>query len=415
MLSQKRIAKSIVKTIFNFVPLRAKSLIAGIRGDYPRVLRNEIKVIKRVLGSTSWNSSYSIKGKHIELEKEFAEYIGSKYAISVSGGGVGIQMLIRALGIGPQGEVLIQADTCAAVPQAILNSQTVPIFVDADVESFQFSQQDLASRITDKTKMILATHMWGNPENLKEVQRTVSNKDIFIVEDACLALGGKIEDKFMGSLATAGIFSFGSTKPVQAGEGGMLVTNDEELARELRAMREWGDRQIEFGIRDVKTLSWNGRMPEVIAALALEQLKSYPARLAKIQERIFKFRDIVSGISDFTIVPTREQGDLAYTQLSIKLSPECRYTKKEFLELCSDEQIQAFHANFEPLTELTLFQNGNWQKWIRDIDSSRTFSPEEFPGSYEIYQKTGIGLTRRNFESNRNFVKLLKFINRNFA
>jgi dTDP-4-amino-4,6-dideoxygalactose transaminase len=415
MLSQKRVARSVAKAIYNFVPLRMKSLIAGIKGDYPRVLRNEIKAIKRVLGGTSWNSSYSIKGKHIELEKEFAEYIGSKYAISVSGGGVGLQMLIRALGLGPQEEVLIQADTCAAVPQAILNSQTVPIIVDADVDSFQFSQQDLASRISDKTKIILATHMWGNPENLKAIQRTVSNKEIFIVEDACLALGGKIEDKFMGSLSTAGIFSFGSTKPVQAGEGGMLVTNDEELARELKAMREWGDRQTEFGIRDVKTLSWNGRMPEVIAALALEQLKSYPARLEKIQERVNKFRNFVSEISDFTIVPTREQGDLSYTQLSLKLSPECRYTKKEFLQLCSDEQIHAFHANFEPLTELTLFQNGNWQKWIREIDSSRTFSPEEFPGSYEVYKKTGIGLTRRNFESNRNYVKLLKFVNRNFA
>ncbi len=359
--------------------------------------------------------SYSIFAKHVELEKEFADYIGKEHAVAVGSGGVGIQMLIRALGIESDGEVIIQADTCSAVPQAILNAHAIPVLTDVNTDTFQLSLSDLETNITEKTKMVLATHMWGNPEDIKSISKIVSGKDIYVIEDACLALGGKLDGKFLGTISTAGVFSFGSTKPVQAGEGGMLITDDGDLARELRAMRGWGDRQTEFGTRDVSALSWNGRMPEVIASIALEQLKAYPYRLKKIQERVNRFRKFVADIRDFTIVTTEDHRELSFTQLSLKLTLDSRYTKKDFLNLCLQEQIPVFHANFEPLTELTLFQNDNWLKWTKDGDPSRVVTPNNFPGAYEVYSNSGVGLTRRNFESERNLLNLMKFINRNFT
>lgn len=406
--------KSLMKRIYSWLPLRIKSLIAKWLGLYPRVTNREVKEIKNVLGTTSWNMSYSVIGKHVELENAFADYIGSEYAVAVGSGGVGIQMLIRALGLNSQSEVIIQADTCSAVPQAILNAQATPIFSDVNRDTFQLCQDDLVRKVGKNTKMILATHMWGNPEDLDSLAALTKENEIIVVEDACLAIGSQYENKYLGSISTAGVFSFGSTKPLQAGEGGMLVTNNKDIAKELRSMRNWGDRETEFGQRDVRTLSWNGRMPEVIAAIALEQLRGYPDRLIRIQERVSKFRELVKEVPDFQITPTLNQQKLAYTQLALKLSPVSRYTKQEFFALASAESIPVFHANFEPLTELSLFRNGDWINWTNSKNKALISNPGDFPGAYDVYQNLGVGLARLNFESNRNYSHLAKFISKHF-
>lgn len=406
--------KVTLKRLYSWLPLSTKSLIARKRGLYPRVVQKELKEVKKILGSTSWNMSYSINGKHSELEKFFANYIGSEFAVAVGSGGVGLQMLTRSLGLGVNSEVVMQVDTCAAVPQAILNAQAIPVFVDTNTTTFQFSLEGVKNSITKNTRLILATHMWGNPEDLDSIKKLADDKDVFVVEDACLALGSRFEHQYLGSLSKAGVFSFGSTKPLQAGEGGMLVTNDKELARELRSMRSWGDRETEYGIRDVRTLSWNGRMPEVIAAIALEQLRGYPERLERIQARVSKFRDLVRDVPDFKIVPTLNQEDLAYTQVALKLTSLSRYTKQEIFKLTSESKIPVFHANFEPITELSLFRSGDWLNWIKNKHYEKNPTSSDFPGAYEVYQKFGIGLTRTNFESDRNFKLLCKFINNYF-
>ena len=407
--------KALLRKIHSTLPVKIKSYIANFLGLYPRTVGNEVKAVKKVLGATSWNMSYSITGKHIQLEREFANYIGAENAIAVGSGGVGLQMITRALGLDSQSEVIMQVDTCSAVPQAILNAHTIPVMADVNIENFQFSLDSVASNITKNTKMIVATHMWGNPENLKGINTLTKNKNIHVIEDACLALGGKIDGKFLGSISLAGVFSFGSTKPVQAGEGGMIVTNNDDLAKELRSLRGWGDRETEYGVRDVSTLSWNGRMPEVIAAIALEQLKGYPRRLAGIQDRVLRFRKLVAQLPDFKIVPQEEEQDLSYTQLSIKITPNSRYSKRQFFQICSNHRVGVFHANFEPLTELTLFRSGNWQKWINSKHKLQDISPSDFRGAYEIYNDVGLGFTRSNFESERNYRNLEKFIGKNFS
>ena len=230
----------------------------------------------------------------------------------------------------------------------------------------------------------------------------------------CRSQGDFLDASDASQIHQAGVFSFGSTKPVQAGEGGILVTNDKDLARELRALRSWGDRETEYGKRDVRTLSWNGRMPEVVAAIALEQLRGYPNRLENIQKRVSKFRGLVREIPDFQIAPTLNQVDLAYTQLALRISPNSRLTKQEIFALASAESIPVFHANFEPLTELSLFRSGDWMKWTSHKSEVKNSVPTDFPGAYDVYQNLGIGLARKNFESDRNFRHLCKFVNTHF-
>lgn len=399
---------SLKRRIFNVLPLFIKTRINRHLGLYPLIANKEVHTIKKVLGSTNWNSSYSTIGIHTELEKKVANYVGTEYAVSVGSGGVGIQMLMRAIGVNPNQEVLIQADTCAAVPQALLNSQTIPKLVDSNTLDFQLDEADLKSKITERTKVILVTHMWGNPENLEMIKKATTTKNLEVIEDACLALGSKVNNVMLGSSSLAGVYSFGSTKPVQAGEGGIIVTNDEFLARELRSLRNWGDRETEFGSRDVVSLSWNGRMSEITAAVVLEQLKGYPERLKVIQSNVAKFKEYIQDNSVFSVVS--KDPELAFTQLSLSLNEKSHLTKKELIKYLQSEGIPVFNANFEPLTELTLFKNGNWKKWVNSSEQIEDFEKNDYPGAYRIFDSLGIGLQRSNFASTRNINKLIKTI-----
>jgi dTDP-4-amino-4,6-dideoxygalactose transaminase len=385
-----------------------KTKVNRYLGLYPQTVNKEVSTIKKVLGSTNWNTSYSKLGLHTELERKIANYVGTEYAVAVGSGGVGIQMLMRSLGMNSDHEVIIQADTCAAVPQALLNAQCIPKLVDSNIHNFQIDESSLAAQINNRTKIVLATHMWGNPEDLEMIHRVTSSKNIEIIEDACLALGSKVNNTMLGSDSLAGVYSFGSTKPVQAGEGGIIVTNNESLARELRSLRNWGDRETEFGTRDVVSLSWNGRMSEITAAVILEQLKGYPTRLETIQNYVCKFKEYARNNKVFSFV--NNENDLAFTQLSLLISQDSKLTKMELLEYFQKEGIPTFHANFEPLTELTLFNSGDWKKWINSVESIDDMKKDDYPGAYKIYNTIGIGLQRSNFASKRNFTKLIKAV-----
>jgi dTDP-4-amino-4,6-dideoxygalactose transaminase len=408
MIQKNKVIRAVLKLAYRELPIKAKSLISKRLGLYPRVVGKEIKQLKQVLGTTAWNMSYSINGKHVELEKAISNFVGTEYAVAVGSGGVGIQMLTRALGLGPQSEVIMQADTCSAAPQAILNAQSIPVFVDVDTDTFQISPDGLKAGITNNTRMVLATHMWGNPENLQNIEAITKGKDIHVIEDACLALGGKSNGAHLGGISLAGVFSFGSTKPLQAGEGGMIVTNDGELARELRSLRGWGDRETEYGKRDVKTLAWNGRMPEVVAAIALEQLRGYPKQLSFVQNRVAEFRRFLLNYPEISVVVSDQEQELAFTQLSLRVERSTKCTKQVITKGLSDHSIPYFHANFEPITELTLFNSGDWLKWVHNAHEQKNYTKSEFPGAYQVFEETGIGLLRTNFSSIRNYQKLLE-------
>jgi dTDP-4-amino-4,6-dideoxygalactose transaminase len=156
----------------------------------------------------------------------------------------------------PGDEVLHQVDTCVANAFAVFAAGGTPIFVDINKDDFMLSMSSVLDQITAHTKVIMPVHMWGNPEKMSQVTDVARKHNLYSLEDACLAFGAELDGRKAGSIADAGVFSFGSLKPIQAGEGGMIVTNDEALARELRTMRNWGDRRIWFARSEDTFLEW---------------------------------------------------------------------------------------------------------------------------------------------------------------
>lgn len=382
-------------------------------GVFPIQLNTEKKLLQKVLTNGNWNMSYGRTPMHIELENEFAKYVGTAEAVAVSGGGTGIQMSLRALGLNHQSEVLMQVDTCSAVPMATLNAQVVPRFFDADSNSFHSSIESINNQLNMNSKAIIATHFWGNSDDVDSLLKICSSNNLHFIEDACLALGTKISGAMAGSFGTVGVFSFGSTKPIQAGEGGMLVTNDKDLARELRSMRHWGERTKDYGYRDVQQLSWNGRMSEFSAAVALGQLRGYPTFLEKIRENVRYFeRFLDNEISDISLNlgNSSRLEDSSFTQSVLTLHNFSQEKKKKLLLHLRNSGITAFHANFEPIPTLSLFKSNDWAKWInqRDLKSDLEMNEIQFKNAYDIYNYKGIGLARSNFQSRFTINRLIK-------
>jgi dTDP-4-amino-4,6-dideoxygalactose transaminase len=398
--------------IRSFLLINLPSSVKKYFGVFPFNLNNESRALSKVLKSGNWNMSYGKSTVHEQLEKEFAEYIGTAEAIAVGGGGLGIQMSLRALGLERDSEVLMQIDTCSAVAMATLNSQTIPRFFDAHRGTFLSDPPSVEAHLSSKTGAIIATHIWGNLDDIESLRRICEERDIYLIEDACLALGTKMSGSKAGSFGKVGIFSFGSTKPIQAGEGGIVVTNDRYLAKELRAMRHWGERTKDFGLRDVSHLSWNGRLSEFSAAVALEQLRGYDELLNKVHLNVHKFQEFLSKeISnvELNLGNSLRLEDSSFTQAVLRLNGFTPKLKENLLSHLSQNGVTAFHANFEPISTLSLFKTGEWTKWMNtpDWNPNSELEKQNFPNAFEIYNRGGIGISRTNFQSKYTFDRLI--------
>lgn len=390
---------------------RIARVVGGTSGPtHPATLRKEIAAVTEVLRSPFWNMNSGANLVHEKLEEEFAAYIGSRYSVAVNTGGMAIQMALRAFGVKPGDEVLHQVDTCVANAFAVFAAGGTPIFVDINKDDFMLSTSSALDQITPHTKVIMPVHMWGNPEKMSWVTDVARKHNLHSLEDACLAFGAEVDGRKAGSIADAGVFSFGSLKPIQAGEGGMIVTNDDALARELRTMRNWGDMTAEYGLRDQKTLSWNGRVSEVVAAVALEQLRGYPVYFQRLQELVAMFVDRLNKIDGIDLaVPPAARSKPAYSQVVVKLDTVALgMSKTELMKRLKEKGIGCWHANFEPINKLAFFRDGFWRDWILRGDVCRVERNynQVFVNSEEVYQNLGMGFSRENFLS-RDRVKFL--------
>jgi dTDP-4-amino-4,6-dideoxygalactose transaminase len=385
----------------------ARRFMGGTFGVYPRVMADEIDAVSKVLRGSQWNMTYGRGLTHERLEAEFAEASGTREAVAVASGGVALQMSLRALGLKPGDEAIHQVDTCAATAMALMNAGVTPVFADISNQSFMLDIADVERRIGAQTKAIVATHMWGNPENMVALRALAQAKKLMLIEDACLGLGAVAGGRPAGGWGDVGVFSFGCVKPIQTGEGGMIVTNDEALARELRALRHWGDRTIEFGVRDATQLAWNGRMSEILAAVAREQLRGYRQHLSDMREAVDEFQRTLGGLPGLSLVLGHATAatDCAFTQVVLRLDERRAGIGKDALmaELTKNG-VTNFHANFELINTLSLFRTGTWREWILRGDVERVARNNDgpFPVAERVFAHDGLGLGKTNFLSAGN-------------
>lgn len=211
--------------------------LIDLKAQYNELAEELNKVTLEVLSSANY-----IMGKNvIEFEKEFAEFVGVKHAISVGNGTDALVISLKAMGIGAGDEVITSTFTFFATAESISAVGATPIFIDADKDTFNIDVTKIEEKITSRTKAIMPVHIFGQAADMDEINKIAKKHNLLVIEDACQAIGGTYKGRNVGSLADLACFSFFPTKNLGcAGDGGMIVTDNDELAIIIRALRTHG-------------------------------------------------------------------------------------------------------------------------------------------------------------------------------
>lgn len=249
----------------------------------PDITAREKEIVMEVLDSHFLSFGPKLK----EFEKKVADFAGTNYAIACNSGTAGLHMLVIALGITDGDEVITTPFSFVSSSNCILFERAKPIFVDIDEGTLNLDVSLIEAKITAKTKAILPVHVFGQPANMDEIRAIARKHKLYIIEDACEAIGAKWNNENVGTMSDGGVFAFYPNKQITTGEGGVVVTNHEEIAKICYSLRNQGrgtDRQWMHHVR----LGYNYRMNDLSAALGIAQLE----RIEEIIERRQRVADL---------------------------------------------------------------------------------------------------------------------------
>ncbi len=230
-----------------------------IKGEVEKELNEVFKSGQFILGS-----------KVKELEEKIASFCGRRYGVGVASGTDALILSLEALGIKQGDEVITTPYTFIATAEAISRVGATPVFVDIDPKTYNLDPQLIKERITERTKAIIPVHIFGYPAEMDKILEISKKYRLKVIEDACQAIGAEYKGKPIGSFGDASCFSFFPSKNLGgAGDGGMILTNDAELAQKLRMLRHHGSEKKYYH----KILGFNSRLDEIQAAILLVKFK----------------------------------------------------------------------------------------------------------------------------------------------
>jgi len=209
-----------------------------------------------------------------EFEKEFASYVGTKFATVTSNGTTALSTALDAMGINPGDEVITSPFTFIASANSIAMVGAVPIFVDIDPDTYNIDPNLIEAAITEKTKAIMPVHIFGLASDMRHIMEISDKHNLMVIEDACQAHGAEIDGKIVGSIGHTAAFSFYATKNMMTGEGGMITTNDEEIMDRALMIKNHG--RGKGGGYSHFQIGYNSRMMDIVSALGRVQLKRLP-------------------------------------------------------------------------------------------------------------------------------------------
>jgi dTDP-4-amino-4,6-dideoxygalactose transaminase len=254
------------------------------------------KAVLEVLDS-GW---YILHERVHEFEKKFAEFCGVKNAVCVASGTAAIFLSLRALNIKRGDEVIIPSFSFIATATPILEVGAKPVFVDIDARTYTIDPRKIRKAVTKRTKAIMPVHLYGHPADMDPILDIAKENDLCIVEDACQAHGAKYKGRRTGGIGHVGCFSFYPSKNMTVcGDGGAVVTDDEEIAEKIRKLRDHG--RLDKYVFDLR--GYNLRFNEIQAAVGIKQLEKLP-KWNEARRNIAKMYN--EALDDLVAVPVEE-------------------------------------------------------------------------------------------------------------
>ncbi|MFA4955704.1 MAG: DegT/DnrJ/EryC1/StrS family aminotransferase [Candidatus Methanoperedens sp.] len=248
----------------------------------PDIGEEEIRLVNEVL-RTDWLSMGSKVG---EFEEKFADYIGTEHAIAVNSGTSGLHLCMKSIEIKKGDEVITTPFSFVASGNSVIYEGGKPVFVDIDPQTLNIDVGKIEEAINKNTRAILPVHVFGQPCEMDAIMEIAENHDLAVIEDACESVGSEYNGRKAGTFGDASVFAFYPNKQMTTGEGGMIVTDNENIAKLCRSLRNQGRSESEDWLNHVR-LGYNYRLDEMSCALGIGQL-------SRIEELIRKRVDVAN-------------------------------------------------------------------------------------------------------------------------
>lgn len=303
---------------------------------------DEIEEVGKVIKSGRFLQGPKVE----ELEKKFANYVGTDYAVATSSGTTALQITLAAKGIGPGDEVIVPALSFFSTATSVIHQNAIPIFADIDPDIYNLNPEDFEEKITEKTKAVIPVHLYGHPAEMDPIMEVAQEEDLTVIEDAAQAHGAEYKDEKVGSIGDAGCFSFYATKNMTTGEGGIITTDDEEIAEKARMIRSHGM----TGRNTHAVLGYNYRMNEMEAAIGLVQLPKLDELNEKRSEISRYLLDNLKDVEWLTPAEIKDYVEHAFFWCPVKVNEEkLGMSTKELREKLLEEGVETRHRYYNPL------------------------------------------------------------------
>jgi len=285
----------------------------------PDLTGNEERYVVECI-RTGWISS---KGKFVEeFEEKFASYIGVKHAMAVSSGTAALHLAVAALDIKPGDEVIMPSFTMIACANVVRYMRAKPVLVDSEPFTWNIDPSKIEDKITEKTKAIMVVHIYGHPADMDPIMKIAKNYGLYVIEDAAEAHGAEYRGRKVGCIGDVGCFSFYANKIITTGEGGMVVTNDDDIAERVRRLRDQGYNVSlrKWLVHDF--IGYNYRLTNLQAAVGLAQLERIEEFVKKHRENAHYYNHLLKEIRGITLPPEAPWAKNVYWMYTILINEE---------------------------------------------------------------------------------------------
>lgn len=326
----------------NFIPI-----------SQPSIGQKEIAYVTDAVQS-GWVSSL---GKYIDMfEEKFAVYCGAKYAVATSNGTTALHLVLVALGITAEDEVIIPNLTFVATGNAVRYVGAKVVTVDIDEDTLCISPEAIRKAITLNTKVIIPVHLYGHPANMDEINKIAKEHNLFVIEDAAEAHGAEVNGKKVGSLSDVGIFSFYGNKIITSGEGGMITTDDEELYKKMRYLRDHAmSKEKRYWHTEV---GFNYRMTNLQAALGVAQFERIDELLAKKKEIFGWYQEELKDVKGIKLNHQSFWATNVYWMVCLELDGFVESQRDKFIKKLKAKNIDS-RPYFYPVSDMPMYENAD--------------------------------------------------------
>ena len=280
----------------------------------PTVGQEELEAVRKV-----FDSKFLTEGSVTqEFEKRIAEYVGAKHAVAVTSCTTALELALQVMEIGSKAEVIVPSFTHLATADAAVNVGATPVLVDVHSDTYNIDLASAKSGLSRKTRATIPVSLFGRPIDTEGLVDFVKSRDIAVIEDAACSLGAAVNGKKVGTFADITCFSFHPRKLMTTGEGGMLVTDNEEYAGKARSMKNFGLDKYRGALKGVRRGS-NYKMSNIMAAIGLVQLSKFESVLAERRKRARVYDELLAGNPNVQIPTSPPELSCTYQSYCILL------------------------------------------------------------------------------------------------